>query len=789
MEKVGDILREKILIVQDPPSYITPTSDFLSSAGYATSLVEQSEQALDKVEQESPDLVILDLASSTGRGNTLLSQLKTDRFTQHIPIIILGSASSSVEGSQWIDNGADDYVDFPFHLAVLNAHIHALLRRSVLYDPITHLPSGTYLKRQVDAWLSKNTPTAVVYVDIDHFASYNSAYGREAGDRVLQYLASLIVDALPRGKMSVGHLGEDDFMLAFPPSGTDTIARTLVDRFAAAQKEFYNEFDFAKQYVPELDPSLPYRTWPLMTLSAAIVTNEDQALTNFIQASSLLNKQMLKVKAGRVEPALIPQVVLKEDDDYPTLLREGHRHFHQRLGRELEQANPLEIEEYAPLLGYHFSEAADYANAARYFQMAGDRARRLYENAEARQHYEKALANLARLPEGPEFLRQRTDVAARYAIAAVGTESPEQILARLMAVEATARSLGGRDSNREDHLTLAQLRLWIARLMSITDRPEEGLVLCQQTLSDAQAHGEEEIIALSSGEIGMTLARQGLFARAIPFLRTGIAYLEKEADWQQWAKMAANLAISLVAYGEIAAGVEWAKAMTERANELKSKSALASCQLLQSYIRLLAGEPEGSVAAAQSCIALAAEAEENLVLQLAYAVEAWGQSKVGRAGSAQTSLMRREKTVGQLQGGRALPDHFAAIAAEVALRSGNLGEALTRAQRAVEIAKEMKAIFAEGLGEIVWAKALAGKTGWRYEEVRAHLISGVNAFEAGQCRVESARARVAWGLVASAVGNFPEAREQLETAVSIFQDAGLYPEAIEARDIIPALAA
>jgi PleD family two-component response regulator len=297
MEKVGETLREKILIVQDAPSYHTATPDLLNRFGYAASLVGESSRALDKITQESPDLVMLDLGMPGADGQDLCVRLKADPFTRHIPIVVLGTQRSSANRYHWLDSGADVCLDYPCNPNVLIAHVRALLKRSVEYDKVTHLPSGGYLHGQLDPWLAKNIPTAVMYVDIDHFASYKSAYGGAASERVLVTLAHLIVDALPRGNVSPVYLGEDDFMMVLAPKGIETIAQTLVERFRAAQGEFYNEPDLANGYIPEMDPFLPPRTWPLMTLSAALVTNERRALTTYVQVSSLLSKLMVRVKA------------------------------------------------------------------------------------------------------------------------------------------------------------------------------------------------------------------------------------------------------------------------------------------------------------------------------------------------------------------------------------------------------------------------------------------------------------------------------------------------------------
>jgi PleD family two-component response regulator len=296
VEKVGEALREKILIVQDTPLHHTATPDLLRRSGYATALIEQNSRSLDKVSEESPDLVIMDLSASNVQALELCTQLKSNRFTNHIPIAIVKTPVPSENRAYWIESGADFLLDYPFHPGELYARIKSLLRRSVEYQQVTHLPPSAYLHRQVDARLAKNVPMAVLYVDIDHFGTYNSAYGNEAGDRVLQYLAHLIVDMLPPGNLSVAHMGEDDFMMALPPSGTETFAQTLIERFRTAQCDFYGD-SFGDGCFEEMDTLFPRHAWPPMNLSVALVSNERRALTNYVQVSSLLSRLMARVKA------------------------------------------------------------------------------------------------------------------------------------------------------------------------------------------------------------------------------------------------------------------------------------------------------------------------------------------------------------------------------------------------------------------------------------------------------------------------------------------------------------
>ncbi len=290
MEKIGEELREKILIVQKRSSRFATTADTLAHWGYAIVTAAPSLALLDKVTQESPDLILFDHVATDEGSRQLCLQLKADRFTHHIPILVWGTQEPS-ERIQWLSSRADLCLDWDALPVELVARIRALLKRSVEYDPATSLPAAAYLHRQLDAWLAKNLPLAVLYIRIDHFQIYRVTYGPEASRRVLLKLAKLMVEALPPGNMSVAHLDEGNYMAVLPLEVAQTFHQTLAARFGAAQAEFEASPDSggtAARFSPPLESPT---TWH-MTLSIALVTNEHRALINYVQVSSLLSQQM-----------------------------------------------------------------------------------------------------------------------------------------------------------------------------------------------------------------------------------------------------------------------------------------------------------------------------------------------------------------------------------------------------------------------------------------------------------------------------------------------------------------
>lgn len=297
MEKIGNRLREKVLVVDASRLHRTLAADILAKHGYATVQAENGLRALDLVNSESPDLVVLDALLPELDGLDVLRRLKDDPFTHHIPVLTLGSQEARPTQIQLLREGADANLAKPFQAEELVTNVAALLRRSYQFNPLTKLPAAPYLHRQINARLAQNQPTAVVYADIDHFRPFNQTYGHTAGDQVLLQVAHLLVETLPSRSAFVAHLGSDDYIAVLAPDAAATFAQTMVERFHVLRDQFYEPDDLARKQILVEGRRGEQRPAPLMTLSAALVSNDRRALINYIQVSDILAEVMRYLKA------------------------------------------------------------------------------------------------------------------------------------------------------------------------------------------------------------------------------------------------------------------------------------------------------------------------------------------------------------------------------------------------------------------------------------------------------------------------------------------------------------
>jgi two-component system alkaline phosphatase synthesis response regulator PhoP len=128
----------KILVVDDE-IYIVHILDFsLGMEGYEVVTALDGEQALEKLQSERPDLIVLDIMMPKLDGYEVCKAIKSNAETRHIPVILLSAKGRNVDQKLGFDVGADDYITKPFSPRKLVERINQLLGQAV-----TERPSST----------------------------------------------------------------------------------------------------------------------------------------------------------------------------------------------------------------------------------------------------------------------------------------------------------------------------------------------------------------------------------------------------------------------------------------------------------------------------------------------------------------------------------------------------------------------------------------------------------------------------------------------------------------------
>ncbi|WP_322906048.1 GGDEF domain-containing protein [Paenibacillus campi] len=142
-------------------------------------------------------------------------------------------------------------------------------------NALTGLPGNRIIDEQLELAL-KRAQYSVLYIDLDHFKTYNDIYGFKMGDRMIQETANVLSRVVTLPDQFLGHIGGDDFIVVMNHYDVEPICRLILTEFEQLKKEMYHTDDLQLGYVMAEDRLGNYGPIPLVTLSIAIVSNRQR---------------------------------------------------------------------------------------------------------------------------------------------------------------------------------------------------------------------------------------------------------------------------------------------------------------------------------------------------------------------------------------------------------------------------------------------------------------------------------------------------------------------------------
>lgn len=119
----------RVLIVEDEPSMVELLRYNLESEGFEVSSALDGEEAMLTIEEQKPDMVLLDWMLPKLSGIEICRRLRRDQEYRNLPVIMITARGEETDRVRGLDVGADDYMSKPFSPAELMARIRAVLRR------------------------------------------------------------------------------------------------------------------------------------------------------------------------------------------------------------------------------------------------------------------------------------------------------------------------------------------------------------------------------------------------------------------------------------------------------------------------------------------------------------------------------------------------------------------------------------------------------------------------------------------------------------------------------------
>jgi diguanylate cyclase (GGDEF)-like protein len=291
-----------ILVVEDNAPVARALAATLQADGFAAEVTATGEAALEYALREVPHLVLLDLMLPGIDGFEVVRRLRANAKTAHIPVVILSARHDIEDKVRAFESRVDDYLTKPYNGYELIARVKAQLRRvqENTLSPLTGLPGGTQVERAITQKLREPAPWSILYLDLDHFKAYNDVYGFVLGNDLIRLLATSAGDVVREyGNLTdfVGHIGGDDFVVITTPDRTEAICQELIQRFDQESLQLYTAEDLQRGMLSAPDRQGNTHTYPLVSLSIAVVTNQLRPVSSIEQVSRIAAELKRKAKA------------------------------------------------------------------------------------------------------------------------------------------------------------------------------------------------------------------------------------------------------------------------------------------------------------------------------------------------------------------------------------------------------------------------------------------------------------------------------------------------------------
>jgi two-component system cell cycle response regulator len=244
-------VKGKVLIVDDAPDTLEIIQRLLRYDGYDVIIASTGEAGVKMVEEEKPDVVLMDINLPGIDGTEALKRI---RIINPIQCVIMLTAFATVDNAiQALKEGASDFVKKPFeneHLIhIVNQSLGKYntlkekekleeeVRRLSITDDLTSLYNHRHFFKTLEAELARlrrqKTSLSLVMFDLDNFKRYNDLHGHLEGDKVLKTIGEIVTHSIRYNVDSGYRYGGDEFAVLLIGASVDQ-ALTIAERIRSS---------------------------------------------------------------------------------------------------------------------------------------------------------------------------------------------------------------------------------------------------------------------------------------------------------------------------------------------------------------------------------------------------------------------------------------------------------------------------------------------------------------------------------------------------------------------------
>ena len=289
-----------VLVVDDDDRIRKLVTTALRRAGYEIAEAASGKEALDRLAEATPDLIISDVMMPELDGFGLLTHLRADPVLRTIPVIMLTAKGTPEDVVHGLGLGADDYLAKPFEMSELLARVRAKIERPPVPSELLPVDRQTGLLPDRLLWSEVAREVAragrggragcVAYLYADELPRLRERLGPRAEAQIARQITAIVQSAM-RPLDIAGRDSAGRFVLLLPETDTDTVRQRLS---VLAQAVVNTTFTAGTERV-RLTPTIGFAPF---TRGTTIDQLRDHSLTAMTYAAVHLDLQPLRYDPG-----------------------------------------------------------------------------------------------------------------------------------------------------------------------------------------------------------------------------------------------------------------------------------------------------------------------------------------------------------------------------------------------------------------------------------------------------------------------------------------------------------
>jgi diguanylate cyclase (GGDEF)-like protein len=251
--------KANILIVDDHLHNLDLIIDVLADQGYYVRSATSGQDAIEAIQDDSPDLILLDIEMPGINGYDVCQSVKENPKTEDTPVIFISISDQVLDKVKAFSVGGADYITKPFQIEEMLARIQThlsirdlkkelaqrdqelrleiakrkeyeqLLKEVTRTDHLTKVHNRRSFfelsEREIERAKKNKLPISVTLIDVDQFKNINDTHGYHIGDQVLFNLAKLCQSKI-RDQDILARFGGEEFVILMPNTTVDEAEKT-----------------------------------------------------------------------------------------------------------------------------------------------------------------------------------------------------------------------------------------------------------------------------------------------------------------------------------------------------------------------------------------------------------------------------------------------------------------------------------------------------------------------------------------------------------------------------------